>query len=38
MKLKCLISGHDDYRLAVIGGVIEIVKCQRCKRLTMREF
>jgi len=38
MNLTCYFKGHNDKRLAVIGGVIEIVKCRRCGRLTMREF
>lgn len=38
MNLKCLVKGHNDYRIAVFGGVVEVVKCRRCKRLTIREW
>lgn len=38
MNITCLIKGHDDRRIASIGGVVEIMKCRRCGRLALREF
>lgn len=34
----CCFIGHDDKRIASLGGVIEFVKCRRCKRIGIREF
>jgi hypothetical protein len=37
MNLKCLLKRHKYYRLATIGGIVEIVKCRRCGKISIRE-
>jgi len=37
MNLECLLKGHSYHKLATIGGIVEIVKCRRCGKISIKE-